>query len=164
MDAGPADGEAAVREAKRIDLGIDAAGLREALRREPPITLEEAESRLRRQGIMQRLRGLRFRLGEIVRSARMRTRLEWQRRVRGWTDRDWWELDAHLCHHVGRLMLESAERGRSYPPSHTLDSWQSELRAQGQALISYDGFDADRVAQARTALRWVTANLTRLWD
>lgn len=92
------------------------------------------------------------------------TKMHAQRASRGWADEDWWNLDTHLCHHLGRLLIASAEHGLSFPNGTTRDEWAASLRRHGGALVAYDSDEPSAVRGAQESLRWVADTLTQLWD
>lgn len=129
---------------------------------EPMLTLEEGEAQARRW---------RSRLRQMHRVPGERANYEWsrikawrQKASRGWSDRELWNLDTHLCQHLGGMLVAHAEGAVNYPDEMTYDEWRRQVRRAGDALLAYDPEDARRVAEARTALRWVTHNLVDLWD
>ncbi|WP_299926096.1 hypothetical protein [uncultured Nocardioides sp.] len=87
-----------------------------------------------------------------------------QRAARGWTNGDLWNLDVHLCQHLGSMLAAQVRDIRNHPPELGYDEWRASVQRAGQALQNYDPNDAERVADARSALRWVADNLVDLWD
>jgi hypothetical protein len=117
------------------------------------------------------LRSPRARLRRVLGWPAQRTRdaarhlaLRRQRAVRGWTDRDLWNLDVHLCDHLGSMLVAQVDEIRNHPPELDYEEWRAQVRRAGDALVAYDPDDSERVADARSALRWVAHNLVDLWD
>jgi hypothetical protein len=125
-------------------------------------TLEEMEARAR--WVSARLRRFVKAPWWLVEKHLERHRSLRQRRVRGWTDDDLWNLDIHLCRHLGSMLAAQVEEIRNHPPELEHDEWCAQVRRAGDALMAYDPYDPERVAEARSALRWVADNLVDLWD
>jgi hypothetical protein len=125
-------------------------------------TLEEIEADARRPSA--RLRRLSKAPRWALEKQLARRRSLRQRRERGWTDGDLWNLDIHLCRHLGSMLAAQVGEIRNHPPELEHDEWCAQVRRAGEALLAYDPYDAERVAEARSALRWVADNLVDLWD
>ncbi|RYC10493.1 hypothetical protein [Nocardioides zhouii] len=128
----------------------------------PTKTLEQLEAEARRPAV--RLRRLARAPKWVMEERLAQRRSRRQRRVRGWTDADLWNLDAYLCRRLGAMLAAQVDEIRNHPPELEYDAWRTQVRGAGEALLAYDPDDADRVAEARTALRWVADNLVDLWD
>lgn len=128
----------------------------------PVSTVEEAEARARRP--TARLRRLAKTPWWALEKQVVRRRALRQRRERGWTDGDLWNLDIHLCRHLGSMLAAQVGDIRNHPPEIEHDEWCAQVRRAGEALLAYDPCDAERVAEARSALCWVSHHLVDLWD
>ena len=62
------------------------------------------------------------------------------------------------------MLTAQVQEIRNHPPELEYDEWRAQVASAGEALLAYDPDDADRVAEARTALHWVADNLVDLWD
>lgn len=125
-------------------------------------TVEELEALGRRP--VARLRRL---VGVPRRWARerlARRRLARQRASRGWTDTELWNLDTHLCQHLGSLLARHVTEARNHPPEIEFEEWIGQVRVATEGLLAYDPRDAERVAAARAALHWAADNLVDLRD
>ena len=153
-----------VRRAKPLHLpgleGLDLSSI--DWKAEPTFTVDEMEARMAtlRRRVRGRLAGWR----EAVDRWWRRRQQARQRTSQGWTDGDVWTLDEHLCQHLGSLLVEHAQGAKSYPEDLTHPEWIEQVRFAGQRLLAYDPYDEARVADARSALRWVADNLVDLWD
>jgi len=128
------------------------------------LTLEEA---MRRRTLRRRVRrSLWFAPRERIASFRHELRMRRQALARGWSDRDWWSLNQHLCQHLGELMLALVSDGRTLPAwvEGDGDEWRAEVRRQAEALLAFDMTDRRTTPDAAAALRWVADNLEDLWD
>jgi hypothetical protein len=128
----------------------------------PVSTVEEAEARARRP--TARIRRLAKAPWWALEKRLARRRSVRQRRERGWTEGDLWNLDIHLCRHLGSMLAAQVGEIRNHPPELEHDEWCTQVRRASEALLAYDPDDAERVAEARSALRWVAYNLVDLWD
>ncbi|TGN63875.1 hypothetical protein EXE59_07860 [Nocardioides eburneiflavus] len=128
----------------------------------PTRTLEEIEAESRRPPA--RLRRLAKAPWWALERQLARRRSLRKRRERGWTDGDLWNLDIHLCRHLGSMLVAQVGEIRNHPPELEHGEWCAQVRRAGDALLAYDPYDAERVAEARSALRWVAENLVDLWD
>ncbi len=128
----------------------------------PTRTVEELEAEARRPAARLRrlVRAPKWAIEERLAKRRSRR----QRRDRGWTDAELWNLDAYLCQRLGAMLAAQVEEIRNYPPELEYDAWRAQVAGAGEALLAYDPDDADRVADARAALHWVADNLVDLWD
>ena len=128
----------------------------------PTKTIEELEAEARRPAVRLRrlVKAPRWAIEERLAKRRSRR----QRRDRGWTDAELWNLDTYLCQRLGAMLTAQVDEIRNHPPELEYDEWRTQVRRAGEALLDYEPDDADRVADARTALHWVADNLVDLWD
>lgn len=146
---------------RQIDLSIDTTEW--TLEDVGPVsTVEEAEAYARRP--TARIRRLAKAPWWALEKQLARRRSLRQRRERGWTDSELWNLDVHLCRHLGSMLAAQVGEIRNHPPELEHDEWCAQVRRAGEALLAYDPDDAERVGEARSALRWVAHHLVDLWD
>jgi hypothetical protein len=64
-----------------------------------------------------------------------------QRSSRGWSDRDVWNLDRHICATLAGQLQHLADHGHSWPGEAAgwpdVYSWQADLRRQAALLLAY---------------------------
>lgn len=95
-------------------------------------------------------------------------KLWWQRRTRGWDDRETWNLDVTLARHALPRLRRFAELTNGHPPDLSWEEWADVLRAmvRGFELVAAaDGGPLDPGAdrEVREGLALFAEYYPHLW-
>ena len=76
----------------------------------------------------------------------------------------WYDMKTSMSKAIGETMLYWSEHNEGYPAGMTDEEWTSTLRKHGQVLYNYGTDQEELEEQAQTAMYWIAANFSMLWD
>jgi hypothetical protein len=88
-----------------------------------------------------------------------RLKWRWQRAMRGWSDRDVWNLDSYLAAVISGSVAQLREEVHGYPAEMTFDDWKDVLdRISGPLAVDWDRIvDGETPQEGLAREKWEAA-------